>query len=117
MRAQLGAIEAGGERIGALDHELEAARSRYSKLAAALSAQRREAATRLDAAVASELVPLKLDAARFRTAIDAAEPSASGTDRVEFEVSTNPGAPFGPLTKIGPLMIATLFALAILDER
>ena len=24
----------------------------------------------------------------------------SGTDRVEFEVSTNPGAPFGPLTRI-----------------
>jgi hypothetical protein len=25
--------------------------------------------------------------------------------------------PLGPLTKIGPLMIATLFTLAILDER
>ena len=100
MRAQLGAIDAGGERIEALDRELEAARSLYSELAAALSARRHEAAIRLDTAVASELAPLKLDSARFRTDIGAAEPSASGTDRVEFEVSTNPGAPFGPLTKI-----------------
>jgi DNA repair protein RecN (Recombination protein N) len=50
--------------------------------------------------VAGELHPLKLDAARFRTALADAEPGASGIDRVEFEVSTNPGAPFGPLTKI-----------------
>ena len=100
MRSQLDAIEAGGERIEALDRELGAARARYSELAVALSAKRHEAAERLDAAVASELAPLKLDAARFRTAIGAAEPNASGTDRVEFEVSTNPGAPFGPLTKI-----------------
>jgi len=100
MRAQLGAIEAGGERIEALDRELEAARTRYSELAAGLRTARQMAAQRLDAAVAGELAPLKLDAARFRTAIGAAEPSASGTDRVEFEVSTNPGAPFGPLTKI-----------------
>ena len=100
MRAQLGAIEAGGERIEALDRELEAARTRYSELAAGLRSERQLAAQRLDAAVAGELAPLKLDAARFRTAIGAAEPSASGTDRVEFEVSTNPGAPFGPLTKI-----------------
>jgi len=100
MRAQLAAIEAGSERIEALDRDLQAARTRYSEIAAELSAKRHEAATQLDAAVASELAPLKLDAARFRTAIAVAEPSASGTDRVEFEVSTNPGAPFGPLTKI-----------------
>ena len=100
MRSQLGAIEAGGERIEALDRQLEVARLRYSELAAELSVKRHEAATRLDAAVAAELAPLKLDAARFRTAIAAAEPSTSGTDRVEFEVSTNPGAPFGPRTKI-----------------
>jgi DNA repair protein RecN (Recombination protein N) len=54
----------------------------------------------LDSAMAAELAPLKLDSARFRTAIVPAEAGPSGTDRVEFEVSTNPGAPFGPLTRI-----------------
>jgi DNA repair protein RecN (Recombination protein N) len=61
---------------------------------------RTEAAARLDQAVARELHPLKLDSANFRTALTDAEPGVAGIDRVEFEVSTNPGAPFGPLTRI-----------------
>src|SRR5438309_7394673 len=100
MRTQLAAIEAGGERIAVLDAQLLAAREAYAAAAEALSSERHQAAARLDSAVAAELAPLKLDAARFRTAIAAAEPGQSGTDRVEFEVSTNPGAPFGPLTRI-----------------
>ena len=113
MRAQLAAIEAGGERIGELDRELEQARSRYSELAVALSVQRQDAATKLDAAVASELHPLKLDAARFRTALAQAELGATGTDRVEFEISTNPGSPFAPLIKIASGGELSRFILAL----
>ena len=113
MREQLAAIEAGGERIAELDRQLVEARKTYSAAAAALSKQRHEAARRLDVAVASELAPLKLDAARFRTAIAAAEPGPSGTDRVEFEVSTNPGAPFGPLTRIASGGELSRFILAL----
>ena len=113
MRAQLAAIDAGGERIEALDRQLVEARQRYSHVAAALTKARHEAAERLDAAVAAELAPLKLDAARFRTSIAAAEPGPSGTDRVEFEVSTNPGAPFGPLTRIASGGELSRFILAL----
>jgi DNA repair protein RecN (Recombination protein N) len=113
MRAQLAAIEAGTERIGELDAALLGARQAYAEAAAALSRRRHEAASRLDAAVAAELAPLKLDSAKFRTAIAAAEPGASGTDRVEFEVSTNPGAPFGPLTRIASGGELSRFILAL----
>ena len=113
MREQLAQIEAGGERIDALDTELKQARLDYSKLAEKLSAKRHEAAAMLDSAVAGELAPLKLDAARFRTAIGQAEPGPSGTDRLEFEVSTNPGAPFGPLTKIASGGELSRFILAL----
>jgi DNA repair protein RecN (Recombination protein N) len=113
MRAQLAAIEAGGERIAELDRQLLAAREAYAAAAAALSKQRRDASARLDAGVASELAPLKLDAARFRTAIAPAEPGPSGIDRVEFEVSTNPGAPFGPLTRIASGGELSRFILAL----
>ena len=61
----------------------------------------------------AELAPLKLDAARFRTAITAAEAGPTGTDRVEFEVSTNPGAPFGPLTRIASGGELSRFILAL----
>ena len=100
MREQLAAIDAGGEQIAELERQLVAALDAYTAAAQALSARRRQAAAKLDAAVAAELAPLKLDSARFRTPIGEAEPGPAGTDRVEFEVSTNPGAPFGALTKI-----------------
>src|SRR4029079_3680689 len=73
----------------------------------------RQASAKLDAAVAAELSPLKLDSARFRTAIGESEPGAAGTDRVEFEVSTNPGAPFGPLTRIASGRELSRFILAL----
>ena len=59
------------------------------------------------------LHPLKLDSARFRTAIAQAEPGPPGTDHVEFEVSTNPGAPFGPLTQIASGGELSRFILAL----
>ena len=113
MRESLSAIEAGGERIGELDRQLVAMREAYSAAAEALSTRRREAAARLDQAVAAELAPLKLDSARFRTGIAAAEPGPSGIDRVEFEVSTNPGSPFGPLTRIASGGELSRFILAM----
>jgi DNA repair protein RecN (Recombination protein N) len=82
-------------------------------LASALRADRKEAAERLDAAVAGELAPLKLDAARFHTALVDADPGPAGIDRIEFEVSTNPGAPFGPLTKIASGGELSRFILAL----
>ena len=113
MRGQLAAIVAGTERIAELDRQLVDARRIYADAAERLTKQRHEAAARLDEAVADELYPLKLEAARFRTAIAPAEPGPSGTDRVEFEVSTNPGAPFGPLTRIASGGELSRFILAL----
>jgi DNA repair protein RecN (Recombination protein N) len=110
---KLGAIEAGGARIAALEADLADAQNAYDRAAAAVTAARQAAAARLDAAVAAELAPLKLDQARFRTALAAAEPGASGRDRVEFEVATNPGAPFGPLVRIASGGELSRFILAL----
>jgi DNA repair protein RecN (Recombination protein N) len=113
MRSKLQAITAGGEHIAALERALADARAAYDAAAAELGKQRRAAAERLDAKVAQELAPLKLDSARFRTALSAAEPGPRGIDRVEFEVSTNPGAPFGPLTRIASGGELSRFILAL----
>ena len=113
MREQLAAIDAGTGHIAELDRQLLAARGKYAEAANTLSKQRHDAAGRLDAAVAGELAPLKLDAARFRTAIVTAEPGPTGIDRVDFEVSTNPGAPFGPLTRIASGGELSRFILAL----
>lgn len=97
---------------------VRAARTReaYLKAAQALHEIRKDAAKRLDAAVAQELAPLKLDAARFRTIVETLpEPqwSANGSDRVNFEIATNPGAPFGPLARIASGGELSRFILAL----
>ena len=59
---------------------------------------------------------MKLDAARFRTELAPLPPaqwSATGADRVEFMVSTNPGAPFAPLLKIASGGELSRFVLAL----
>ena len=113
MQGRREAIDNGAEAVAALERALALARNAYAVEAAALSEARRAAAARLDVAVANELAPLKLDAARFRTAFAEAEPGPAGTDRVEYEVSTNPGAPFGPLTRIASGGELSRFILAL----
>jgi len=116
MRASLDAIEGGEVELAALDRAAHDAALDYQAKAEALSMARIEAAARLDTAVAGELAPLKLDAAKFRTAVTRLPQerwSGSGIDAVEFLISTNPGAPFAPLTKIASGGELSRFILAL----
>lgn len=116
MAAKLAAIEGGEEHIAALEADVAKKADAYRAEAQALSTERQVAAGRLDSAVTGELAPLKLDAARFRTVVaslDEGQWSAHGMDRVEFEISTNPGASFAPLAKIASGGELSRFILAL----
>ncbi len=114
MRGRLERLDAGEGGVLLLETRVKAAQAEYDAAAAALTERRLAAAARLDAAVAGELAPLKLDAARFRTVVAETEDwSAAGKDRVEFEISTNPGAPFAGLTKIASGGELSRFILAL----
>ncbi|MFO1239103.1 MAG: DNA repair protein RecN [Sphingomonadaceae bacterium] len=110
------AIEAGSEGLARLEKALADARDAFCNSARALTEQRLAAGAKLDAAVAAELAPLKLDSARFRTIV-APLPEVHwgphGMDRVEFEISTNPGAAFAPLIKIASGGELSRFILAL----
>jgi len=116
LNARLESIEAGGEGLAKLEAEVAAKHAAYVESATALSDARTLAAAKLDKAVKSELAPLKLDAAQFQTAVERLGEdrwAASGMDRVEFLISTNPGAPFAPLTKIASGGELSRFILAL----
>jgi DNA repair protein RecN (Recombination protein N) len=113
LQGRRAAIDNGEERVASLEAAMKEAESDYHGEAQAITMRRVAAAASLDAAMVAELPPLKLDAARFRTEIAAAEPGPAGVDRVEYEVSTNPGAPFGPLTKIASGGELSRFILAL----
>jgi DNA repair protein RecN (Recombination protein N) len=114
--ADLAAIENIEAAVAQAQAEAATRRAAYDQAALVLTVARRAAGDRLAAAVQSELGPLKLDKARFRVTIEPlAEDRAgpSGADRVAFEISTNPGAPFGPLGSIASGGELARFALAL----
>ncbi len=116
MRAALDAIESGAEEVAGLEQAEAAAAELFRSRAGELHAARIAAAARLDEAVAAELAPLKLDAARFRTAVTELPEERwgpQGTDTVEFLISTNPGADFAPLAKIASGGELSRFILAL----
>lgn len=116
LAGKLEALDAGSRGIAALEQAAAQAKAAYVQAAQNLTALRQTAAARLDEAVARELGPLKLESAKFRTAVatlDEAQWGPTGQDRVEFEISTNPGAPFGPLIRIASGGELSRFILAL----
>jgi DNA repair protein RecN (Recombination protein N) len=116
LASRLAAIESGAESVAALQEAEAAARAAYVTAAQAVTRAREQAVRRLDAAVAAELKPLRLDKARFRTVLTPlaeADWGEYGTERVHFEVATNPGAPFGALARIASGGELSRFMLAL----
>jgi DNA repair protein RecN (Recombination protein N) len=110
---RLDEIDIGGGRIAALEADAAEARQRYEAQARALSQSRARAAKRLDKVVTRELGPLRMENARFCTAITPAKPGADGRDDVSFTASINPGAPSGPIDRIASGGELSRFLLAL----
>ena len=113
LRTRLQALDGGAANIGTLRGAVEKAEAGYDTAASALSETRREAAGRLDTAIAAELAPLKMERAHFETVLSAGEAGPEGRDQVEFTVATNPGAPSGPLNRIASGGELSRFLLAL----
>ncbi|TDX33652.1 DNA repair protein RecN [Rhodovulum visakhapatnamense] len=113
LQTRLAALDAGEGDLAGQRRAAETARAAFDAAAAALSEARRAAAVRLDAAMAGELAPLKMERAVFSTGIAEAEPGPEGRDAVAFTVATNPGAPAGPLDRIASGGELSRFLLAL----
>jgi DNA repair protein RecN (Recombination protein N) len=113
LRARLDALETGAAEIERLRTDLARAEADYAAAADRLGGLRRAAAGRLDAQMATELEPLRLGRAVFRTEVEAGPAGPDGTDRVAFAVATNPGAPAGPIGKIASGGELSRFLLAL----
>ena len=106
-------IDAGAERLAALEQQAQEASARYRAAAQALSAKRHRAAQKLDKAVNAELKPLKLERAEFSSQIESESEGPNGLDRIEFWVRTNPGTRPGPLMKVASGGELARFLLAL----
>jgi DNA repair protein RecN (Recombination protein N) len=114
-KSDIALIDAGEDRLKALEAAAREAEVDYRAAADRLSKARLQAAKALDKAVNGELKPLKLERAKFSTEVvsDAAAAGPNGIDRVEFWVQTNPGTRPGPLMKVASGGELARFLLAL----
>jgi len=115
-------LDAGERHLDVLSASVDEARARYCQCAARLSEQRQATAVSLAAAVTAEFAPLKLERARFRVALcplNDDEFGPHGRERISFEIATNPGQPFGALSKIasGGELSRLMLALKVVLSR
>lgn len=114
--ARVAALDDGGAAIAALQRREAEARQSYLAAADSITKARAAAAKKLDTAIMKELPPLKLEKARFQTMLAPlaeAEWGIHGRERIQFEVSTNPGTPPGPLARIASGGELARFMLAL----
>ncbi len=101
MRSELDTLEHADVHLEQLSTREQSQRARCDQLADNLRAARREASTRLAAAIEQELEALHMQHARVKVALTPLQAlSARGLDHVEFLFSANTGEPLAPLTKV-----------------
>src|SRR6266508_2756535 len=132
---RLAEIEGGTVRSEALEAEASALRARLADVGGSLSARRAEAAAGLAAAVEAELRDLAMPSADLRMLVEQDEDAGGlevsgrrlaagdeGLDRVEIQLSANPGLPLRPLGKaasggeLSRVMLALRVVLAGVDR-
>ena len=101
------------EKIKKLEEKLSQSKIDFDKYADDLSKIRKKTAIDLEMAMATEMAPLKLENSKFIVSINTKKPTEDGFDEVTFIVSTNPGAPAGPINKIASGGELSRFLLAL----
>ncbi len=103
LMAELEDLRGAGDRIRALDGEIEAASRTWRQAADALGSRRQAAADALSRSTTALLSELGMGGGRFTVQLEANEasrPDPQGAERVEFLVSANAGQPPRPLRKV-----------------
>lgn len=116
FESQLNAVKAGDSALQSLKEKERLSRDAFMKVAEGLGEKRRACAQQLDQAVNAELTPLKLGGATFGTSFEKLAQddwNEAGCDKIAFEISTNPGAPLGPIAKVASGGELSRFMLAL----
>lgn len=101
--SELGTIDASDERLGQIAAEAARQADVFAEASGRLHRARCQAADSLATAVTANLRELGMPGATFRIHVEALAPGQagpSGTDLVEFQVTTGAGQPPGPMARI-----------------
>jgi DNA repair protein RecN (Recombination protein N) len=103
LEARIEELDTGAESLELLSERAERASRDYLEVAEQLSRARAEAGATLAEQVSAQLRQLGLPHGRFRVALSPKpreRADAHGLDRIELQVTLNPGQDFGPISKV-----------------
>jgi DNA repair protein RecN (Recombination protein N) len=112
-RAELEALDEGGDPAAAAEQALAQAEARVAELASALRLAREAAAEPFADAVAAELAGVGMGEGEFRVELREREAGATGGDEAVFLIRPNPGLPFAPVAETASGGELSRIALAI----
>jgi DNA repair protein RecN (Recombination protein N) len=113
VKRKIEEIETSEERLEGLRATRDRVAREYGEAAAHLTALRKDAGLKLARRVEAELKPLAMERTVFRIAVESANWSESGADRVQFLVSPNAGEEPKPLEKVASGGELSRIALAL----
>lgn len=121
-RSELLTIQLSDEKAQELEAEYESCKEQAIQLAKSLSAGRRKAAGELASRVREELVFLDMPNVEFQVEQLRCPLNPLGCDKIQFLLSTNPGEPVRPMSKIASggelsrIMLAIKTVLSATDQ-
>lgn len=116
LASQLELIISRDTKVEEAEKEVEETHSRLSTLISTLHEDREQTGRKIDSGVAQEVTNLRMGGVKFRTSVQflpEEEWTRNGGDRVNFEVSTVPGAELGPIHKVASGGELSRFMLAL----
>jgi DNA repair protein RecN (Recombination protein N) len=113
VQQELAELSDSGQSLEVLEQSYQAIQTELLQACANLTEQRKQAARQLEALLLKELKPLAMDRVQFKVEITASQPTATGSDRITFVFSPNPGEPLKPMTEIASGGEMSRFLLAL----
>jgi len=103
LAQELENLQNAGQRLEEMANEVAEFKTAYEKIANELTKKRSSAARSLDKQISENMQTLGMEGGRFEIVVEALSEdkySATGKDRIIFQVSANPGQPLKSLTKV-----------------
>jgi DNA repair protein RecN (Recombination protein N) len=103
IEAEIKALEGADITLSELESQVKAGHDAYLKLGEQLSKKRRTSAKRLSRVISEAMQTLGMPGGKFNVLVTLLEPQeagANGLERVDFQVSANPGLPLDLLSKV-----------------
>ncbi|MCU0551489.1 MAG: DNA repair protein RecN [Leptolyngbya sp. Prado105] len=113
LQSELEELTGAGQSIEELAELTETRKALFVEASDHLTQLRKSTAQGLESRLVAELKPLAMEKVQFQVGITPISPTASGSDRITYLFSPNPGEPLQPLTEIASGGEMSRFLLAL----